>query len=263
MTEQVLVPLWGNRDFASLMKVLRSRGFSPIFVVIKSPFVRAPRPPRGSKYVVLVQTMAHLEIAKETENPQQAYRSFGERLARDISTLARFLGLRKAYLELVPGQGGNAPIEKVKIEEAVPKTGDSSFLLRDPRFLKRVRAVLSAFGNLDERDAELFSLGRHFVLESGWVVAPRKLSESERIKDFAKPGDFLLHAAGTHGSWTLWRPKTPDFELPAGIAARYSSAKLLRFARVNVFKVNRFSIKFERTVTVEIPPGKTLRRNLV
>jgi len=84
-------------------------------------------------------------------------------------------------------------------------------LLCDQEFVKRFKAMLNNFGKIDENDAKLLKLGRHFwynlLGQFVLIVVGRNHQENLEIKKLAKKGDVLIELKDTPGPTTLIRGK--------------------------------------------------------
>ena len=95
-------------------------------------------------------------------------------------------------------------------------------LLTDKEFAKRLKTMLEKFKDLDENDAEILKLGRHFWVDKNLIVVGRNHQENLKIKNLAKKGDLLIELKDTPGPTSLIRmcPFVKAFEY------RYSDAKI-------------------------------------
>ena len=84
-------------------------------------------------------------------------------------------------------------------------------LLCDQEFVKRFKNMLNNFGKIDENDAKLLKLGRHFwynlLGQSVLIVVGRNHQENLEIKKLAKKGDVLIELKDIPGPTTLIRGK--------------------------------------------------------
>ena len=104
----------------------------------------------------------------------------------------------------------------------------------------------------------ILKLGRHFHLEENLLlVVGRNQAENEAIVRIAAQEDYLIKVADRPGPLGLLRVLKPDADvdlnLPASIVARYSDARDLPSARINI---NRISAA-ESTLTIRpMPPAE-------
>jgi len=116
-------------------------------------------------------------------------------------------------------------------------------LLTQENYAKRMRSLLNAKPDAGCADMSILKVGRHFYLEENLLlVVGRNQAENESIERIAAQEDYLIKVADRPGPLGLLRVLKPganvDLELPASIVARYSDARDLPTARINIKKIS-------------------------
>lgn len=78
-------------------------------------------------------------------------------------------------------------------------------LLCDKEFTKRFKMMLENFGDINENDAEILKIGRHFWSNKNLIVVGRNHEENLKIKELAQKNDILLELKDIPGPTTLIR----------------------------------------------------------
>ncbi|MDD4802232.1 MAG: tRNA 4-thiouridine(8) synthase ThiI [Syntrophomonas sp.] len=112
-------------------------------------------------------------------------------------------------------------------------------LLTQVNFSKRLRKLLAIKPMAAMDEMELLKVGRHFyITDDQLLIVGRNHAENERLHDLAGADDYLFKVISHPGPLGLIRvlsqTQPVDFELPASIIARYSDARDLPLAKVEV-----------------------------
>ncbi len=112
-------------------------------------------------------------------------------------------------------------------------------LLTQENFSKRLRMLLAVKPEAGADELEILKVGRHFyITDDQLLVVGRNHAENERLNDLAAADDYLLKVIDRPGPLGLIRSinhsKAVDLQLPAAIVARYSDARDLPVAQIEV-----------------------------
>lgn len=144
----------------------------------------------------------------------------------------------------ISGRGRKRQIELAQhygiIDYPTPAGG---CLLTQENYAKRLRTLLNANPDAGCSEMAILKLGRHFYLEENLLlVVGRNQAENEGIQRMAAREDYIIRVADRPGPLGLLRVLKPDanvdLKLPASIVARYSDARDLPSARINIKQVN-------------------------
>lgn len=134
-------------------------------------------------------------------------------------------------------------------------------LLTQENYSKRLRLLLTVKPDAGVKEMALLKLGRQFYLQEGLLlVVGRNQAENEALQNLADGDDYLLKVADRPGPLGLLRSIRPagelDPEYAAAIVARYSDAKDLPLARLNVFRTSgeQVVVTVKPLDSSEVPP---------
>ncbi len=127
-------------------------------------------------------------------------------------------------------------------------------LLTQENYSQRLRKLLAEKPDAEAEEMDILKLGRHFYIGDGVLLAVgRNHDENERINRIAVADDYLLRVTDRPGPLGLIRSLKPndsiDLQLAARIVARYSDARDLSQAQVEVRQPGR-----EQTIYLIVVP---------
>jgi len=98
-------------------------------------------------------------------------------------------------------------------------------LLCDKEFVKRFKAMLDNFGEINENDAKLLKIGRHLWQNKNLIVVGRNHQENLKIKKLVRRGDILIELKNIPGPSTIIRGKKiskKNIEMAKVLTKKYS-----------------------------------------
>lgn len=159
----------------------------------------------------------------------------------------------------ISGRGRKRQIELAQhygiIDYPTPAGG---CLLTQENYARRLRALLNAKPDAGCAEMAILKLGRHFYLDDNLLlVVGRNQAENEGIQRIAAQGDYLIKVADRPGPLGLLRVLKPsaqvDLKMPASIVARYSDARDLPSARINI---NQICTAESELTIIPMPPAE-------
>jgi len=137
---------------------------------------------------------------------------------------------RKRYPEI---------LKRLGLEGKELPTPAGGCLLTEPSFAKKVRDLME-HGELSWENVKLLKIGRHFRLNGCKLIVGRNREENRRLRELAKPEDYLLTVSNIPSPTALLRCKEEPSEevlrTASGIVARYSDAKNEKEVSVAVYR---------------------------
>lgn len=135
-------------------------------------------------------------------------------------------------------------------------------LLTQENFSKRMRRLLAIKPESEINEFEILKVGRHFYLgDNVLLVVGRNHAENERLNNLVSGDDYLLKVLNRPGPLGLIRPlgadEAVDVDMAAAIVARYSDARDLPLAQVQVSQPGREDTRIIDVIPLppsEVPP---------